>query len=161
MVRFDDVYKIRFNLINRNYDEKSINEQKEIIEEELIKYLLRKINELDSSCVLPNDNNLIDIMSLIEKRLSKEEVGSFSHVIFFILNIASCMQGRTIIWWCEDGEKLKDNPEISFDDDGYWDKVTTHKDTNMIQIFNFVYDIFKNNYMIKEKEQMRLVHKES
>ncbi|MFV0249496.1 MAG: hypothetical protein ACK5HP_00425 [Bacilli bacterium] len=56
----------------------------------------------------------------------------------------------------KDEEELIDCSLIEFDENGLWTNLKTHEKTDYVKTFNFVYDIFYNNFM-KENNPERLI----
>ena len=67
------------------------------------------------------------------------------------------MQGRSIGWWIEEDPTLEKLPLIEFNEQGLWSELKTHKNTDCIQLFNFVYDTFANSFMTKNNPKQLVI----
>lgn len=158
MIQTKDIYfKIGANLMLNGYLDGNIDEKKELLDEELKKYTIDKIGASITD-EASKDLSVVDLVTILGSKIPKEEHEStLSHFIHYILNIAGTLQGRSITWWQETNENLITTPEIEFDDNNFWDKLTTHKDTDYVQTFTFVYDVFQHHFMkITENKEKKL-----
>lgn len=65
--------------------------------------------------------------------------------------------------WEQEQDELIPFPLVEFDENGLWTNLKTHEKTDYVQTFNFVYEIFNNNFMTKnnpKKLVMRLPENE-
>jgi len=155
MLEMKDIYYIiDSSLMEQNFWNLDIEEKKILIEQELKKYIISKINEIDKNISLP-DNNIgntktIDLLQILATIIPKENhFDTLRHFIHYILNVASNLQGWSIIWYEEENPELKNNPIIDFNEDGKWNSLTTlaTEDDNYVKIFAFVNDVFQNQFM--------------
>ncbi len=156
MLNTMDIYgEIDRALFIRTFLAFDIKEQKEIIDEELKKYILGKINEVNV-CALKDVNDLesmtvTDLLKLLASNIPLEEhYEVFRHFTHYILAVAGSLQGWEITWICEDDESLITLPIIQYNNEDKWDTLTAHMKTDYIGIFDFVYDNFKNNFMVDQ-----------
>lgn len=149
-IRLEDIIpKIGTKLITQDYYSKSINEKKQMIEEELSTYMLFKIaminpNRLD----VEKDYTLSELFQMLDEELPRENgFSQVDHIIHYILALASEIQGIYIIWQSSDeDESLIDNPVVDFKEN-IWDSLIVHPNTNSNRIFNLVFDTFMNKFM--------------
>lgn len=153
MLNFKDVYKINTRL-GLDYMTAEVDVKKEIIERELKTYLVSKVSEAN---FLPNeienlDNiTIYDLLGILSELYDYIDEESLSQLTHYILIVTSNIQGFEVVWYIEDDERLITEPKIEFDINGCWDKLITHKDTNGMTSFMFVYDVFMNNFLIKDE----------
>ena len=169
MIKFNDVFRINVKLMMRDWDDKSIPEKKELLNQELINYLCFKLSELNSDKALKYagqflevDSSIMrvgDLMNIIAGQLPENKREELSQVIHFILYIAGTMQQYSITWWSESNDDLKDNPVVDFDANGYWDKLVTHQDMDIVKTFNLVYEIFTDYFMVDKIDGNNLAYK--
>lgn len=153
MFRKDDIYcKIENGLLNYNCYQKDINLQKELIEIELKKYIINKLEELNLKASV--QLSIYELIHLLSQRIDTEDrdeiLSNFTHCI---LNLISYKQNYIVNWFIEDDESLKGNPVLSFNENNLCDKLITHVDSDYAEVFCFVYDTFKNKMFIKEKQK--------
>lgn len=151
MNSFKDIYfKIDINLIRQGFWESDIAIKKNLIDIELRKYIITKIQELGGYHYLNNKNlsvsDLICILASILPEGDKNTLCDFTH---YILNVARSLQNWYIIWEIEDDETLIETPFVDFDERDKWSSLKTHSKTDYVKTFNFVYDIFKNEFLTK------------
>lgn len=127
----------------------SISERKRLVNEELKKYVISKILELDSNISISDEMDLYFLVELLGRLIPKEEhFDTIRHLIHFVLQIASDMQGWYIVWYVKESNSYINNPEILKYNE-MWDTLKTHQDENLVQTFKFVYDTFENHFMEK------------
>lgn len=160
----DIYYKVDSNIVKKGFWQKDIEGQKELIQQELKKYTASKIAEIDQSKSLPEASlEQIDIVELVEMlgtMIPKEKhFDTLRHFTHYILNVASNLQGYSIIWSCEENHELKNNPVINFDIDGKWNSLTTisTEDDDYVKIFAFVNDVFLNQFMTKKIQGQKII----
>lgn len=161
MIEFNDVFRINLKLMMEDWEDKSIPEKKQLLNQELINYLCFKLSELNSHQDLKYAKSILednydsmkvgDLMAIIASELPDNKKEGLSQVIHLVLYIAGTMQEYPITWWGESNEDLKENPIVDFDAMGYWDKLVTHQDTDIVKTFNLVYETFTEYFMANEK----------
>lgn len=161
----DVYYKVDKYLIEKDFYGVSEEKQKELIEEGLKDYVIRKIRERDRA----KGNNLLqkkeeisldDLVTILGELIPKEEHNdTIRHLTHYILNVAGGMQGFSITWWEEKDPDLIQNPVIQFNAAGKWDSLTTHRDTSYVQIFHFTHQTFREEFNKKDKENKSLILK--
>ena len=111
-IRLEDIIpKIGTKLITQDYYSKSINEKKQMIEEELSTYMLFKIaminpNRLD----VEKDYTLSELFQMLDEELPRENgFSQVDHIIHYILALASEIQGIYIIWQSSDEDESLTN----------------------------------------------------
>lgn len=153
-----DIYKIvDEEIVENGYWACDVNQKKELIDEALKKYILYKIKGLTGSNALTknydscdNVDELFEILAnLIPKNRHMDTIRHFTH---YILNVASDIQGFFITWESECDKEALDPPKLIVREDGIWEKLETNPSPNedYVASFLFIYDTFKNNFMVKE-----------
>lgn len=169
MVLTNDIYfKIDSNIVSQNFWGISIEEKKRLIDLELKKYIISKIQESDNTSAILNDNSIDlsvgELLSILASDIPMEKhFNTLRHFIHYIVQVAGGLQNRSITWWQEDEDELIPFPLVEFDENGLWTNLKTHEKTDYVQTFNFVYEIFNNNFMTKnnpKKLVMRLPENE-
>lgn len=154
MIEFNDIYfKVDSIIVEEGFWHADIVEKKNLIDKGLRLYAIEKLKTINYNHYLlsVSDSNLClnDLVSMLACDISKEEhFNTLRHFVHYILNIAGSIQNRSIVWWDEDNEALIAVPVIDFNEDGYWESLITHKETDYVQIFNFVYEVFNNKFFV-------------
>ena len=162
MVRLDDIYfKVDTELIKNNYWLVDITEKKKLVNEELKKYAISKINELKFEGELSMDMSVEELLSILASLIPKEKhFDTIRHFTHYILEISGHLQRWSITWWGDrDDQDLINNPYVEFDVDGYWDSLITHKDTDLVKTFEFVYHVFTKEFMISNDYETKKLEK--
>lgn len=142
---FNDLYyKLNTYAMEKDYNNQSIEEKKNIIEEGLKKYLEEKLS------VKEEDNlSMMDLLSILDsKNINKEDINTITH---YIIDVASNMQKVQIVWY---GVYMNTLPEISFKEE-IWDSITASETVPPVQTLMFVYDIFINRFMCSNKKLVK------
>lgn len=153
MIRTNDIYyKIDSKIVENGFWSVDVNGKKELIDIELKNYIISKILELNPSVQfidnLKEKLTTEDYLEVLSKMIPKEEQCEvLRHFIHYILNVAGSLQNHSIVWFQEDDESLIETPIISFKD-GVLDDLKTHQETSYLKIFNGVYSIFKNEFLM-------------
>lgn len=158
MLEMRDIYsKVDSNVVKNGFWQKDIEGKKTLIQQELKRYTASKIAELDQSKSLPDTSldqvDIVELVEMLSTMIPKEKhFDTLRHFIHYILNVASNLQGYSIIWQCEENPELENNPIINFDIDGKWNSLTTFakEDDDYVKIFIFVNDVFQNQFMTKK-----------
>lgn len=149
----DIYYKVDSKIVKQDFWNLSIEEKKQIIDQELKKYAILKINEIGVGLVTDTDFkdfSLIETLQQLSIIIPKEDhFDTLRHFVHYILNVAGTLQGYGILWICENNENLKEYPIIDFDENGKWTSLTTidNEDIDYVKIFTFVHDTFHNQFM--------------
>ena len=160
MIALNDIYfKVDSSIVSRDFWKVSMDEKKQLIDDELKKYIISKIVELDTVKMLSDDaeNTLSvnDLLNTLANKIPKEQhFETLRHFTHYILQVAGSLQSWYITWFCEDNPELIETPLTRFNDDGLWDDLKTHVDTDYVKAFNFVYDVFNNSFMKEEKQKV-------
>lgn len=165
MILLNDIYhKVDMGIVEQNFWEVSIEEKKQLIDEELKKYITSKIKELGGNTSILSDGkmNVNDLLKILARMIPQEQhFDTLRHFTHYILSVAGSLQNYSICWWVEKDEGLIDLPLIEFDENGLWTNLKTHKETDYIKTFDFVYDIFTNNFMNKNNPPKKLILKKN
>lgn len=165
MVSITDIYyKIDFNIVSQNFWKIDIVEKKKLINIELKKYIISKLEELNLTSAISSESSqelsVNDLVQILASNIpSEDHFNTLRHLIHYIVQVAGSLQNWSIIWWQEDEDELISFPLVEFDEHGLWTNLKTHEKTDYVQTFNFVYDVFNNNFMTKnvpKKLVMRL-----
>ena len=155
-IRLNDIYH-KITLCWNDFFEDN-ETTKKVLDNQLKRYLIEKIIEVNNNTLLENLENLTTeelvtiLATCIPKCYHKE---TLSHIIHAVLGYASNMQSYSIIWFEENDESLIKEPIITFDESNRWNKLITHKNTDYITIFNKVYNTFQNEFMLKERTKIK------
>lgn len=156
-IHFNDIYS-RIILEPNEYLATTEN-QKQILDEQLKKYLIDKISEIDYNISKSKNINKLttkELIMVLSNYIPKiKHDYTLNHIIYAILGYASNMQSHSIVWYEEQDKELIEHPIITYDEQGRWNELKTHRNTDYLQIFNIVYDNFFNNFMIKENYKIR------
>lgn len=141
----DIYYKMNYALISTHYSELEISGKKKIVEQEMRKYIISKILELNPKIKIDKDIDLCLLAKILGDMIPKEKHSdTISHLTHFILQVASSMQGFHIIW----SSKNITEPVLKYKDNDYIDELITSEDMDLVSTFEFIFDIFKNHFMI-------------
>ena len=159
MISITDIYfRVDSSIVAQGFWEINITEKKKLIDTELKKYIVSKLQELECTRAitdeLAKDLSTGELMQILADGIPKEQhFDTLSHFTHYILGVASSLQNCSITWWNKDDESYIKTPHVEFNDSRLWEKLESHMDTNYVQTFNFVYDIFNNNFMVKATSQ--------
>lgn len=156
MINMRDIYyRVDTRIVEQGFWNEDMEGKKSLVERELKRYATSKIMEIDDNKVLSDKSleeiNLMELLEILETMIPKEEhFHTLRHFTHYIINIASTLQNYQILWLGEDTPELENNPVIDFDEDGLWKTLTTiaKEEDDYVKIFNFVYDVFQNKFMI-------------
>lgn len=161
MKSMNDIYMyVDFRIVERDFWEVSMEEKKKLIDEELKKYIVYKMKELDSSFMIPKENNLsvMDLLKQLSLKVSTEQKHELSHFTHYILKVVSALQSYYVVWFIDDTVPAGE-PVLECDSSGLWQNIKTRDDIDSISIFSFVYDAFQNQFMISENlEQQKILN---
>ena len=154
MVSINDIYfKIDSSIVPQGFWEANTEAKKKLIDNELKKYIIDKIQELRGTTGIiseaDKEYNVAELLEILAGLIPKEQhFDTLRHFTHYILQVAGTLQNWAISWWKEDEESIQ-YPFVEFDENNFWQDLKTHKDTDYVKTFNFVYDIFNNAFMIK------------
>ena len=148
---FNDIfYRMNRLIMETRPKEFSIESQKELVKLCLKKYTLEKLQELGFNKMISDaESKALDLIGLFDILVTmipkKKHFDTIRFYIHYILEFAGSLQGWSITWYSENQE----DTEILFDIDGKWTELTTPLNEDYAQTFKFVYDVFKNKFMVK------------
>jgi len=144
----DDIYyKMNQSLMNTPYHQLQVEGKKQVIEQELKKYYISKILELNPKTEIDEDMDLCLSVELLGNIIPKGKYQDISQFVHFLLQIAGSLQGFSIIWSIKNDIK---EPILEYTDNGHIDELITSEDMDLILTFKFIFDIFKNHFMVSE-----------
>lgn len=159
MIDINDIYiRMDNELLKEDYWDLNMDDKKELIDKALKKYIIFKINEINSNALRETNKEMstIELFELLSSLISKEEhFDTIRHFTHYILQICSNLQGWSILWWGEEDDELVKNPLVEFDIDGKWNKLVTDNRTDLVKTFKFVYHIFKTEFMVVKKDEIK------
>jgi len=142
MVKMNDIYMVVDSLLlSRNYWNLENSDKLEQIDLVLRLYLAYKLNEIE-----PKKNVTVEklasmpaygLIKMLEYHIPPEErIESLAHIIHYMLNIASKLQGSTVVWYESDEDKYRWFPEVTFNEAGMWDTLISNKNASYVEIYN-------------------------
>lgn len=146
-------------VLSPDFLHQSIETKIRILDEELRKYLSKKVSALYYNSVEPSNFETFSAVELFRmlsngiKDNDKHE--KLSHIIHAVLNFVGNIQGYGIVWYEESDESLINSPEIKFDEEGKWTELKTHNETNYELLFELVYDTFLTQIIKKNKTRKK------
>ena len=155
MVSIRDIYFIvDSNIVSQGFWDVSLAAKKKLIDNELKNYIITKIQALRNTSGLigegTQDYSVAELLAILAELIPKENhFDTLRHFTHYILKVAGNLQNSEIVWYSESDEELIQLPFIEFDENDLWKKLKTHEQTDCVQTFNFVYDIFNNTFMTK------------
>jgi len=165
MISINDLYyKLDSGIVDRGFWKVNIDEKKQLIDSELKKYITFKLKELGNNTSLlsekENSTSVNDLLKILARVIPKEDhFDNLRHFTHYILAVAGSLQNYSICWWVEEEDELINMPLIELDDSGQWTSLKTHKETDYVKTFDFVYDVFTNNFMTKSNSKKLLFKK--
>lgn len=156
-IKLNDIY-YRITLDENTYFESTMN-KKILFDEQLKKYLIEKISEI--SCNISKSGYLNkltteELVAILANYIPKNKHNdTLCHIIHAILGFAGNMQLRSIVWYEDRDENLINNPMITYDEEGRWNELKTHRNTDYIELFNKLYDNFFYIFMSEQKVKTR------
>lgn len=153
-ISFNDIiFKMnQYVMQQSNCFDSDTEKQKELVESCLKKYTIEKLQELNSNKMISDEVakelSMIDLFEELAGMIPKEKhFDTLRFYTHYILEIAGSLQGWSITWWNNDDQE---DLEVLFNMDGKWDKLNTPLNEDYVKTFVFVYDIFQNNFMVKD-----------
>lgn len=165
-----DIYAILNNrLLERDYFKLSFEEKKIIVEEELKRYFI--IKKIQAKYLLVSCPSFIGCESeglanktieecfeeLVNEFSIENRFQTFDQVIHFLLGLIIRLQSFSITWMGEIEEEYIDHPVIVLNSEGLVDKLITHREPNMVILFKYVWDFYKNKFQYKEYEERKKI----
>jgi len=158
---WDIIPSIGEPLLEQDFWSKTPDEQAEMINAELKKYLINKINQIGAR--VPEDIEELtatQIFQTLADAIPKEDhFEQLRHVPHYILGVASDLQGWHIEWCSNDNEKYINQPESVFYGEGewegkyFWKSFTSHSKTECVKDFDVIYNVFNTVFIQWLKEQ--------
>jgi len=147
---FSDIYyQMNIKLIENDYYFANQLDKKELLEKALSEYMVEKLIQNHAAKFMidnkpeVNTESLIDILGEVIPK--EEHFNTLRHFTHFVLMNMSDIQSYEIIWEVSDENRLIDNPELIYNEDGYIDKLITHENTDYCKTFKFIYNHYQNN----------------
>jgi hypothetical protein len=153
----DIYYRVGKSLYELDYCHVDIEEKKRLVDDELKKYIISKLQELDSIVLIEDKEKqeltVIELLQILANKIPKENhFNTIRHYTHFILKIASELQKWELSWSGPCG--VDEYPPIAEGNEfGKWNNLDTHEKTDLVTVFAFTYDIFQNHFMIKNREK--------
>lgn len=149
---FTDIYyTVDSKIVEQDFDQKDIEEQKQLIDKELKNYMLKKIYELGIPGVLTSEHKdevstyqLAEVLATLIP--ANEHFETIRHLTHYVTQIAGAIQGHSIVWWSSEDDVLG-QPEVTFNEQGQWDDLNTHPQESYLKVFETVYNTFQNKFM--------------
>lgn len=160
MIRMNDIYyKMNYSLEEQCFEPENIEYVKGVIDKQLKKYLILKIAQLGNYGVLKSPHkdevSVNDLVGVLGAMIPEDKhFDTLRHLSHYVLNIAGVIQGRSITWWSEKDPNYIDCLEATFDENGFWDSVITHKEASYVDTFDSIYNIFTNDFMKKQNKKI-------
>ncbi len=154
-MEFKDVYSQVGKYLNENnFSCKSVDEQKELVEESFKLYLLNKIGEYGKSLEEGN-YTASELVAILGQIIPEDKhFDTLGHVTHRLLNIVFEMQRFSVVWFVENRAELSGNPEVHFNSDNKWDKIITNSKIDHVKTFELVNYVFHNQFKVKENPKM-------
>lgn len=132
-----------------------INKKKQITSESLKLYLLNKLAEMNASKNVSvskiKDITVEELLDLLGEVIPEEaQFDTLRFVTHYLTAVASNLQGWEIVWPVEESLELIESPMVTFNEEGKWDTITTHKLTPYAQVAKFVYQVFNEQLLVKK-----------
>lgn len=149
---FKDIYStIDPRIVAQGFNEKDIEEQKQLVDKELKNYMLEKIDKLGIHGVLTSEHKdevstyqLAEVLATLIP--ANEHFETIRHLTHYVIGIVGALQCHSVTWWSSEDDVLE-QPEITFTEDGKLDDLNTHPQESYLKVFETVYDTFQNKFM--------------
>lgn len=157
MQKMNDIYYYMDTKLDENWMfVKSIDDKKRIFDNAMKEYLLEKISQLGIDGVLESSHkdevSTVELVEVLGALIPEENhFDTLRHLTHCVINVASFMQRKMIVWYSEEKPEFINNQSALFDSEGYWDSFSTHKEDSYVSDFEFAYDVFMNDFMVKQK----------
>ena len=157
MNKWNDIFRrVDCSAVLCGYNNTSdINVKKEIITDSLKLYLLDKMHEMSATrSVKSIDLKKVTVEELIDMlgELVPEQhhFDTMRFITHYLTAVSSSLQGWEIIWPVEDSLELIESPMVTFNEEGKWETITTHKNTPYAQVAKFAYQVFNEQLLVKK-----------
>ena len=157
MNKWNDIFRrVDCSAVLCGYNNTSdINVKKEIITDSLKLYLLDKMHEMSATrSVKSIDLKKVTVEEFIDMlgELVPEQhhFDTMRFITHYLTAVSSSLQGWEIIWPVEDSLELIESPMVTFNEEGKWDTITTHKNTPYAQVAKFAYQVFNEQLLVKK-----------
>lgn len=146
-VNIQDIY--RSIVLYPSFFEEKTEDQITIIDEELRRYLAKKIsecyhNKIETDYLLTY--SAPELLKILIREISENEHNEkLRHIIHATLGFYGNVQKYSIIWFEEKDTKLIDDPELVFDENGKLIELKTHTSTDYKMLFTKLYNSFINS----------------
>lgn len=162
MRKTDNIYfEVNTFLKRKGFEEANNRIKGELVENAFKYYLVKKLRKVGLKDIPIETVKGIDPQDLLEvliMYMPKEEIALnqaseneykkdvVAPFVFCLLQIMSDMQGYHINWIIEDNLSLVKQPLVEIEN-GVWQSLTSHMNTNTLQIFSFLYEAFYENFI--------------
>lgn len=156
MVTSDIYLEMDLKVLLQNFWYLSIEDKKKLIDKELKNYILCKIESIDVKLIGKLDDKelsapeLLGILADIIPVDQKFEI--LRHFTHYVIALVGNLQNWSVIWWVEEDEELINSQVLEIEDET-WKELKTHKDTDYVKTFSFVYDMFMSSFMVKNSDK--------
>ena len=148
----DIYYKVDKELVSKGYWSFNDNDKVELVLNELKEYTLDKFSFLN----IKKDLSVNEIFEVLNNKLPSDiKENLFIPYVHYLNSIISSMQGRYSILWWSDKETTEIN--LSMNDEGYYDKLTTNMETPSYEVLSFMLDVFQNRLFDKNIENAKVL----
>ncbi len=160
MVIMNDIYNnVDKRIVQNGFYDVNIEGKKELVEKELKNYIIFKIKEINNNVNFSDDVfkdfNIYELFEFLANQIpTNEHSKTLNHIIHYVLNVASSLQGYKIVWYATDHDKFIDDYNTIIEHD-LWNSLTTHIDTDYVKTFNLVYNVFQNHFMIEDEKILK------
>ena len=161
MIKMEDIYyQVDSYIMENGFATASFEEKKQLVDYGLKKYLALKINQLDRSKKLPEDKysevTVIDLVNLLGEMIPEDRHSqTLTHVVRYILDNASLLQGKKIKWKRENDIELADSTYFELNAHQQVIAMKTHIFPNFPQTIKFVYDVYQSPLVLEKGKQYR------
>lgn len=152
MFLFDDIdSSIEDKLNLQGYDELEFEEKKHLIEKELKLYILKKLSIMNiptdilRECADKSLESCFNILAIRIPQTCQSQL--LEHFVYFLLKVASSMQGSEIVWI----KGQIDVPLINYSETSGWISIATDENPDYMTLFAFIWNFFLNNFTVTPK----------
>lgn len=143
------------SILSGYHQTNDINKKKQITSESLKLYLLNKLAEMNASKNVSvsriKDITVEELLDILGEVIPEEaQFDTLRFVTHYLTAVASNLQGWEIVWPVEESLELIESPMVTFNEEGKWDTITTHKLTPYAQVAKFVYQVFNEQLLVKK-----------
>lgn len=151
MISTKDIFRsINTSLLQKKFNDQTVENKKQIFLETLKDYTFRKLLEFDFLVMIDQNVTLRELLFMLGKVVPEsEQVDFFNNFTHSILVISSGMQEFEIIWY---GEDTNYQSKVEYTEDNQWDTLRTAIDANPLEVVVFALDEFENNFLVNKKQ---------